>query len=207
MIAISIVIIEWTKRQKQIAKQQDFAMAVALTRTAKDAASDVMVSLDTAFDRPTPFTKRGITIIPAKKGEPVAYVLAKDIQADYLAIQEVGGVRTPKPGAPVLAPVQIGVNVYGNIPKGKIRREIAKPAVFVSGQDESRTRHLPPGIYQRFKPTRRHAARPPKLLVALRKRAGYRPRLGMHKTVNKTVLRTFPGHYIEALRKALESAR
>jgi hypothetical protein len=191
---------------KNAEKQGRFALARALTLTAKDAAKDVTDALPQIFDKPTPFTKRSIAITPATAATLQSVVFVKDIQAGYLALEETGGTRGPKPGAPVTLPVNIRTNVYGNIARGRIAKEVAKPDVFVAA-GKGLTRHLPPGIYQRRKATRRAGARAPKLLVALEPKATYRPRFGMKKRVRATVLRVFDSRFTESARKALETAR
>ena len=130
-------------------------------------------------------------------------VFAKDIQANYLAIQETGGERRPQSGAPVIIPAQIDTNIHGNIPRGKFKREAAKPTTFVSRQDTPRTRHLPPGIYRRFKRTKCSAARSPKLLVALEKVAQYRPRFRFRRTVIKAIEPNVERRWREAITRAL----
>lgn len=195
----------WKKKRKIVEKQVPFALALALTRTAKDAQKEVHQAMPKVFDQPNPFTRRSVAIIPAKKQRPVAWVLVKDLQARYLAIQEVGGQRRPMPGAPITIPVNIRRNRYGNIPRGAIGREVAKPNVFTVGPRDRRARKLPPGIYRRQRG--RNRSKPPKMLVALQKRARYRPRFGFKRRVIKIVLDRFPDNFNSALRKALKTAR
>ena len=57
--------------------------------------------IDIVFDRPTPFTRRGVGYRPAYKNRPVARVFIKDIQARYRT-REYGGVRMPRKRALVL---------------------------------------------------------------------------------------------------------
>lgn len=213
--------------------QARFALARALTLTAKDAAAELTAALPEIFDAPTPFTRRAIAITPARKDTLVAEVFVKDVQARYLARQEVGGVRRPEPGAPVVLPVRIRTNVYGNIARGRIAREREKPTTFVSKQDTPKTRHLPPGIYERAdRGNRRQGGRGTvgalrigptgkkaggaaykgkltslKLLVALERQAQYRPRFGMKVRVARTVRRVFAARFAESVEQALRTAR
>jgi hypothetical protein len=187
--------------------QVGYATALMLTHLAKDAQGAAHARIEQAFDKPTRFTQTAIAIKPATKAKLTSVVFAKDIQADYLAIQETGGERRPRPGAPVIVPVQIRVNAHGNIPRGKLRREVAKPTTFVSGQDTSRTRHLPAGIYQRFKQGRGKTARPPRLLVALEKVARYRPRFRFQQTVREAVEANIDRRWREAIQRTLATLR
>jgi hypothetical protein len=61
---------------------------------AQDFAGEVRESLATTFDRPAPFTLRGISYDFARKGEdPVSRTFVRDRQSKYLLLQETGGVR------------------------------------------------------------------------------------------------------------------
>lgn len=206
-MATSVDVARLERRLAALPGQVRFATAYMLTQLAKDAQGAAHARIEQAFDKPTRFTQTAIAIKPATKANLTSVVFAKDIQAGYLAIQETGGERTPRPGAPVIVPVQIGVNAHGNIPRGKLKREVAKPTTFVSRQDTPRTRHLPPGIYQRFKQGRGKTARPPRLLVALEKVARYRPRFRFRETVREAVETNIDRRWVEAVRRALETAR
>lgn len=193
----------WQKKRKNVQKQVAFATAVALTRTAKDAQAATKQAIPRVFDRPIPFTQRAIGITSARKNRLFAEVFAKDRQAEYLAIQEEGGVRRPRPRKPINIPVNIRTNVYGNIPRRAIKREAAKPNVFTVGRRDRGD--LPPGIYRRSRSRRRSG--PPKLLVAFSRVARYRPRFGFKRRVERTVLKVFPRNFNDALRRALATAR
>ena len=184
-----------------------FATAYMLTQLAKDGRDAATRRIGEAFDRPVRFTQSAITVKPATKANLTSVVLAKDIQAGYLAIQETGGDRRPEPGAPVIVPVNIRLNTAGNIPRGKVKREIAKPTTFVSRQDNPRTRHLPPGIYQRLKRPKGKAMRPPKLLVALEKLVRYRPRFRFEATVHDAVGESLELRWREAVATTLRTSR
>lgn len=191
-----------------VERQVRFATARALTMTAKDAQGAVTADLDSIFDQPVRFTRQAIAILPARRETLEAWVLVKDRQAEYLALQETGGLRMPRPGAPVLVPVGIRTNRSGNIPRGAVARTVAKPDSFVAGGKDARTRHLPPGIYRRMK--RRGRGRAPgrlKLLASLERRAAYRPRFGFRRRVVSVVLDRFPRNFAEALRQALATAK
>ena len=202
--------IDTSRLEKMLAKlpgQVPFAIATTLTALAKDGQAAAEKRINEAFDRPVPFTQRSIGIITARKDRLVSAVFVKDLQAAYLRIEETGGTRRPEPGKPINVPVQIRTNVSGNIPRGAIKREIAKPTTFVSGQDTPGTANLPPGIYQRYKAGRRGKARAPKLLISFKKQARYQPIFKFKATVREAVLRMVEQRWRENIAKAIETAR
>lgn len=192
----------WRRKRGMVEKQVPFAAAVALTQTAKDAQKVVTDRLERIFDRPTPWTKNSITIVSAKKTNLEALVLVKDLQAQYLAIQETGGIRTPRPGKPINIPVNIRTNASGNIPRGAIRREVGKTNVFTVGLGEK----LPPGIYRRAR-ARRKQRQVPTLLVAVERRAQYRPRFEFKRQVVTVIRARWSINFDQAMDRALATAR
>ncbi|MBW6399994.1 hypothetical protein KPL78_19190 [Roseomonas sp. HJA6] len=111
-------------------KQLPFAAALALTRTAGLGRDEVIRGMPQTFDRPTPFTMRGITIISARKTRLEARVLVKDLQAEYLRLQEQGGLRQPKKRA-LIIPHGVALNEFGNIPNRALQRLKRKKSTFV----------------------------------------------------------------------------
>jgi hypothetical protein len=71
-------------------KQVPFALARALTWTAKDAQSDVRGELPRRFTLRNNWVSSGIRITPAKKGAPEALVGSLE---PFMARQETGGVK------------------------------------------------------------------------------------------------------------------
>lgn len=78
-------------------KQLPFAIAKGLTQTAKDAQSEILSELPNKFTiRGTwsnPRNKFGVKIKPATKTKQTASV---GTNADWLKLQETGGVKIPK---------------------------------------------------------------------------------------------------------------
>lgn len=104
-------------------KQLPFAISRALTDTAKAARDQLTQDLTRIFDRPTPFTRNAIAYTAARRDSLTASVLVKDAQARYLLLQETGGTRTPDKGRALVIPGKtLGLNAYGNIPSGMLRR-------------------------------------------------------------------------------------
>lgn len=107
-------------------EQLPFATAQALTDTARAAQRQVTEALPAIFDRPTPFTMRALTIIPARKERQFAVVMVRDVQAKYLLPEEIGGERTPamatrRPGRALVEPgPTLPRDIYGGIPVGTL---------------------------------------------------------------------------------------
>lgn len=235
-------------RIKSLDRQSRFAMAVTLTDVAKEAQRIETARLPQVFDRPNPFTARAIDFAPASMARLESAVFVRDGQAEYLALHEDGGVRTPQPGKPVNVPVKVRLNQYGNIPK-RFWNQVAQLAIrrpymgaqtfsvrtrklvtsygggmFVATAGNPRTKHLPPGIYERPKVGRRRKKRDGtgtkgkleraggkmtglKLLVAFEDDAVYVPRFEFRRSVTDTVRATFAERFRANLRSALDTAR
>lgn len=176
-------------------KQLPFAIARALTETARDSVKPAIEKrIETAFDNPTPFTKKGVGWVGATKARLVATVLIKPIQADYLKLQETGGTRKPK-GRALVIPSQIRLNKYGNIPRRKLQQLLQKPNVFsgrVGGVG---------GVWQRMKGGKL------KLLARYADSADYEPRFDFAKTAEARARVAFPQRFADSFRRAMATAR
>lgn len=186
---------EWTRELSAFHREQiPFATALALTEVARDdVKTAVELRIELAFDRPTPFTRRGVAYLAARKNRLVSTVLIKDRQAAYLLIEETGGTRLPKRRA---IPIPVGQrrNQYGNMPRGSVQRLLARPDTFsgrVNGQG---------GIWQRRKNRL-------KLLVAWEDRAEYRPIFKFYETAREAAEIAFPHAFRRALDRAIATAR
>lgn len=175
--------------------QLPFAAANALTAAAREVAKGQTDALDTALDKPTPFTKRAFGAIPARKNNLEAMIFAKDIQAAYLKLPETGGTRAPVKQA-IVVPDKIRRNQYGNIPKGALARAKAQKRVFI-GTIGKRS-----GIWERLG---RGVA--PRRLVAFEQQTKYRPQLGYRERLAPLVARSLPGLMQAAMEKAMRTAR
>ena len=166
----------------RVQRQVAFGTAVGLTRTAQEAGRGVERRIGQAFDRPTSFTRRAVFVQPARRERPVAAVGIKNAQARYLELQEYGGERRPARRA-LVVPSQVRRNAYGNLPRGAVRRLLARADTF-SGKPRGRG-SAAAGIWQRVGPgaARGKGGRRIQLLVAYAPRARYRPRFGFGDTV------------------------
>lgn len=174
-------------------RQLPFALAKGLTATAKRVQKAEPARLERVLDRPTPFTKRGAAVRPARKRQLTASVFYKDRQADYLETLEEGGERRPR-GRALLVPVNVKLNRYGNLTRNKVQRLLARPDVF-SGRVGRAA-----GIFQQTK-------RGPRLLIAYEPSARYRPQLGFRRAAAARARRAFPVELRRSMRQALKTAR
>lgn len=179
-------------------KQLPFAAALALTRTAQDTRDAITVNLPKTFDRPTPFTRQGIGITTATKETLTATIFVKDVQAEYLRLEELGGTRKPK-GQALVLPGGIKLNQYGNIPNKALAKGKASGKVFVA------TIKGIPGFWQRTQA--KGGDKGVKLLARFQKKAEYKPRFGFLTQAEAAITIAFFKHMPAALERAFRSAR
>lgn len=185
-------------------RQVPFATARALTAMADAAAVANRRALPSIFDRPTPFTRAGIAVQPAKKNHLVARVFVKERQAEYLALEETGGVRRPErsrqggsgTGQALVVPRAVRRNAFGNIPFRGLAALKRRKDVFV-GKTPSGTG----GFFRRLKDG---TLQPLALFID---RATYKPRFGFKKRVIQVATATMAPAFRQALAKALATAR
>ena len=223
---IDSVIANLTGQQRQVA----YATAVALTRTASAIKDALPGELERVFDRPTPFTKRGIYLKAARRDTLTAEVGFMTRQASYLRIQTEGGTRQPTTRG-IRLPGNIELNAFGNIPRGltdklkaaakdgtlgsavmrrlgvaaKDRRKGAAPIQLFYGKPAgSRWDKAPVGIYRRV------PGKPGKLIPVIvfeDTPARYKKRLDLERFAAPIVAREFNAQFDRALRDALATAR
>lgn len=176
-------------------RQLPFAMSLAINDTLADVKSEEERRLPLVLDKPTRFTQRGLMVRRSSKRRLEGEVRYKDIQRAYLMLQERGGDRLPAKRA-VVVPVRQRVNQYGNLPKGVIKRLLARPDVF-SGEVNGVA-----GIWQR--PRKRGGAL--KLLVAYERKVSYRPRLWFEGSAKQTARRKIGPNMARAMTRAIRTA-
>ena len=176
-----------------IKEQLPFAIAKALTDTAKDARQAVTAELPKVFDRPNPFTMRAIAFKPANKQTLTAIVYIQPKQAEYLRLQLEGGTRLPRARALALS-TDYPLDQYGNVPRGALRRLMARPDVF------SGTVRGIAGIWQRTHPRLT-------LLFAYEPKARYGKRLPFEAIVRRTVNERIEPNFRNAMDLAIRTAR
>lgn len=180
--------------QREQKSQLPFATARALTWTGRDATTEVASRIEEVFDRPTRFTKSATASQPATRNKMFSRVLIKDAQAKYLGIQEDGGARTPQ-GRAIVVPFGARLNQYGNLPRGGVRRLLARKDTF-SGSIRGVG-----GIWQRQR------GGGVKLLVAYEQKVMYQPVFQFARTVERVAQQRFPENFERSFRQAMETAR
>lgn len=216
-----------------MAKQVNYAAAVALTRTAQDVQREIPAALDKALDKPTDFTKRGTYIRAARRDRLESEVGFRPLQARYMRHQIEGGTVHPGSGG-IKLPGNIQLNAFGNIPRGTIaklkaaakdgslgaglakrlnvagnRRKGAAPIQLFYGQPTGKGwADAPVGIWRRIP-----AATPGgkgklvPVIVFEKKPARYRARFDFKALGLQTLNRRFAGHFSTEFKKALSTAR
>lgn len=224
---------EVRRRFASMAKQVDFAAAVALTRTAKDLQAATPAQLERDLDKPTDFTKRGLYVVAARRDRLEATVAFKDRQAKYMGLQIGGGVYRPKDTG-IRLPGNIQLNAFGNIPRGTIarlkaaakdgklgavvtrrlgverdrRKGAAAIQLFVGKPTGRGWEKAPMGIWRRIPPATPGA--PGKLVPVIvfeDTPAVYRPRFDFAALARKTANERFGKHFDTEFTKALATAR
>ena len=153
---------QFTRIEQALSRRAETAIAIALTKTAKEIESAETDELARSIDRPTPFTMRAFGTDPARRGKLTARVFMRPIQSEYLRWEIEGGARDLKrfeiryrgvthrgylvPGA------SMQLDQYGNVSKSAISRLLAalesnSPEYFV-GHLRGRP-NAPAGIYRR----------------------------------------------------------
>jgi hypothetical protein len=173
--------------------QMPFAIAKALTATAKDTQAQLVAALPRQLDKPTPFTLRAFGVRPATKRSHKAVVYVKPDQWKYLRYQFDGGVRTPDKRA-LIVPQKLRLNKYGNMPRGAIKRLLAKQGYF------SGTINGVPGIYQR-------KGKVTQLVAAYADKVAYKKRYPFQEIGQRAVAKTFGKNFEAALQQALSTRR
>ena len=196
------------RRLNAVAKSQlPFAVALGINEVAGQISETERVGLDRDLDRPTAFTKRGLTVARASKRRLVGVVGFKPIQAAYLKRQATGGTRRAK-GRAVVVPVGQRLNKYGNMPRGAIKRQLAKPDTF------SGTVKGVAGVWQRPKRAGGGGARRSragkkglKLLAAYEASVKYSPRMRFVRRATAQADRAIGPAIARNLHRAIKTAR
>ena len=175
------------------ARQVPFAIAKALTLTARDARQDVIDKLPAIIDRPTPFTLRGIGYKPANKVNLSAEVFIRDVQAQYLAKLIRGGTEMPKKRA-LVEPATIRLNQYGNLPRAALSRLRGRKDTFSANINGVG------GIWKR-------QGSGVKLLVKFEQQREVKKQFDFAAIVRASVAKRWPPHFERTLRDAMASAK
>ncbi len=221
-ISVRADVKELSKRLDSLAYEQlPFATALAVTGLARRVQEAETKGLAATFDRPTPFTMRAFGVKPARKADPTATVFARDIQAAYLEPYEFGGKQVLGSKRAILNPKDIALNVYGNIPRGQLKRLKGRSDVFI-GSVKFKSGATISGVWQRpARGARRHGGRGTKgnvsniagantglkLLIRFTDPVEVHQRLHYFERAQQIVDRWFNAEFSAGMRKALATAR
>lgn len=177
-------------------KQLPFAIAKALTLTAKAAQADVIAHLGDTLTIRNAWISKGIRIKPATKRTLTAEIGSRD---RFMALQAQGGERAGKGSGAVAVPVaarrdKAAITRPGKWP-GKILDNSGFKAKIGNG-------HL--GVFKRIGKGKRART---VLFYVLAKRVAVRARWPLAAQVNATAARVWPGLIRAALADALAGAK
>lgn len=113
-----------------IRRQLPFATAQGVNRTTQRVADAESENIVATLKNPSPFTRKAVGVRRAKKGSPTAVVYMKDITASYLQPYETGGVHK-LPGTALLNPKDIGLNQYGQLPRGIMAKLRGRKDIYI----------------------------------------------------------------------------
>ena len=127
--------------------QMPFATAQALTATAKVVQAVEIEGMTKMFGHAvSAFTAKSIRVQGARKSNLAAKVFVMDTAAQYLNPYEFGGDHKLA-GKALFNPKNIGLNKYGQLPRGTIAKLAARPDIFIG---EVKTAHgVVNGVWQR----------------------------------------------------------
>ena len=185
-------------------KQTRFASALALTRTAKQAAAVEQKLAKNQIDRPTPFTLRGIRFEKATPKKLESRVYIQPIQSEYLYWQIEGGTRRKRSKVGEAWPVNIRLNKYGNIParsKGKLQKLMDQPNTFI------KTIRGVKGLWQRSNRTKTGKIKPLKMLARFEPSIQYKPEFKFYEIAGRVFNKNFERQFDKALDYAMRTSR
>lgn len=165
-----------------------FALARALTLTAKDAQGDVREDLPKRFTLRNKWVSNGIRITPATKTSPEAIV--GSVEA-FMERQETGGAKKARGGHRISVPKTKPTKI---IPRGQRPQAIRnRPKVFVVKTSSGA------GIMRRQGKKRY----PIQLLYWLKRGVKVKPSFGFQGTTGTTVTSRFGPRFVESLSQAM----
>lgn len=205
-----------SRRLDDIARKQlPFATSLALNAVARQAVQGERRALQSSLDRPEPFTLRGITMMPARKESPTAWVTILPIQARYLAPSIIGGPQVLNRNRAVLAPKNVRLDAYGNVPRSLLAALKGRPDIFI-GEVTFANGHRISGVWQLPAGEKRGGRtgrgitggrrKGWKLLIRFADPQDVTPRYRWGEATGQAV-KAFPSELRAALTKALATAR
>lgn len=208
--------------QKQVA----FAAQQAVNATAQIIQDAERDELHAKLKKHVPFTLQSVALKKARsKKNPTAKVYIKDIGAAYIGPYITGG-KNHLTGKALNEPINIGLNSYGNIPRGKIKSLLSKPNVFAGPVTLKKQGLTVSGIWERIpiagsaKPAtgkRRVRAKASnrasvertklKLLVRFEDAHDTPAKIDWYQVAQRTVRQHFNAEFSKAFRRAVATAK
>jgi hypothetical protein len=175
-------------------KQAPFAVALALTMTAKDAQAEVKRTLPEKFTIRTPWVAKGIRIEPARKSDWPRVRSAVLSKNKFMALQEFGGTKTGKSGGSVAVPAGARKTPRQTTPRSRWPGALLKRGAFIlkTARGPAIARRRGAGV---------------QILYGLERAVRIKPRFAMGATVKKVAAETFAKNFETALARAMRTAR
>lgn len=177
-----------------VAREIPFAIAVALTRTARDARQRLVAELPQHFQIRTPYTEKRLRFKAATKRDLVAEV---GHLADYMRLQAEGGRKLPRKRA-------VGVptaKLRQQSPSGTTTRNLWPSRLTRQGAFTLPTRSGAMALYRRLQDGSLER------LYVLARAVDVRPGWPFAATVEDVVRERWPTNFQQAMRQGVSRAR
>ena len=196
-VSIEVNAKEFERKIGRIFKRHiPYATKDAINHVAFKSRKALMAQAARKFDRPINYTIKAFRVEQAREHNLTGRVFILHNQSKYLGYQIDGGVRFPKKRA-VPVPVGLKLNGYGNMPRGAIRRLLARPNSF-SGKPRGGNR--PAGIWQEVGGKRSKRL---KLMVGYEPSVKYKKKFAFYKIINGVIKNNFDKAMAKSLEKAI----
>lgn len=133
-------------------RQVPFAASQAINSLAADVQRAEKAHIKEVFPTATPFTIGSVGLRRSRKTDLEAIVFLRDIAAEYLGPYIDGG-RHHLNSRALLNPKNINLNMYGNLPKGRLQALKGRKDVFIGGVTFKGSGETVNGVWQRVTTT------------------------------------------------------